>query len=226
MVDPRVAGAGMAMAVGLMVLLPTFNALNNSYVTDVAPPAWLAKLIDPDDLPEDFQPPDDFEPPEGWEPPPDFEPPPGWEPPPGYDGPIPPGGCPPPVVIHVEDFSDQLEPQWGGIQYEFEVPQYTVAVGANFTFNNWQAGRIFGSLEDPNGMAVEDDEPGDTGGLLVPATVQPTYEMSLIFQTDSEDLNTMPSPGTYTLNIGAEIAIGGTVTGSVDYMVACGGILE
>lgn len=215
------------MAAALMVLLPTFNALNDSYVTDVAPPAWLAKLIDPNDLPEDFQPPEDFVPPEDFELPEDFEPPEGWEIPPGYDGPIPPGGCGPPVKFTLDemDGSGPIEPNWDGVEFTFELPEYTVAVVANVTFTNWQATRVFAILTSPVGDAEEDEADGDPPGLLSGGASQPPAEFSLQFITDPEDLTTMPPAGTYTLELGAELGLTGSYTTQVEYAVYCGGML-
>ena len=229
--DPRVTGAGVAMAIGMMVLLPTFNALNNSYVTDVAPPAWLAKLIDPENLPEDFQPPEDYEIPEDMELPEDFEPPPGWEIPPDYDGPIPPGGCAaiPPIVVPVEEATDSgsIAPGMQPLSWTFEIPdEYVVAVAANVTFSDWQARRVAARLEDPNGTVVDDERSGDTGGLLVPATTQPTVEFSLQFIVNIEDGSDMPVPGSYTLELPIDIPIGGSWSTEVSYAIPCGGLLQ
>lgn len=226
--EPRVAGAGIAMAIAMMVLLPTFNALNNSYVTDVAPPAWLAKLIDPEDIPEDFQPPEDFTPPEDWEPPPDFEPPPGWEPPPGYEGPIPPGGCPPPAFLWpdggnmTEELSADGQREW---TFRFTVPQYTVGVSASINFTNWAANEVYASLEAPDGEVQEDSEQGDVGGLLNAAT--PRARTQFTFQFIAQDENNMPPSGTYTFTFGArDPVIQGSATTEIGYAVACGGMLR
>lgn len=225
--EPRVAGAGVAMAIGLMVLLPTFNALNNSYVTDVTPPAWLAKLIDPDRLPEDFQPPDDFEPPEDMELPEDFEPPPDWQIPPGYDGPLPPGGCDnvPPLIQPVEDWSNagQLatnpneEREW-----TWALPQHTAGFRVYVNVTDWQARRIDVSLEGPEGTLYEDAAVGETTGLLV--APQPVPLTEFVYETPMDDL--FPPEGDYILRLTVDLPISGRFTTEAYYVLPCGGLLQ
>lgn len=225
--DPRVGGAGIAMAVGLLVLLPTFNALNNSYVTDVAPPDWLARLIDPDDLPEDFRPPDDYTPPEGWEPPPDLEPPPGWEPPPGYDGPIPPGGCPPPVPVWYDSLNGtrRFDTNFQSpTRFNFEVAPYTVAVVANVTFTDWQAQQVRARLVPPAGEPLEDGAAGESTGLLFAPT--PVAESPFSFQIIAQDENSLPPSGRYTIEIEIDLPVSGSYELEALAVLACGGMLR
>lgn len=216
------------MALGMMLLLPTFNALNNSYVENVAPPPWMPT---PDEIPEDFEPPPDWEPPENWVPPEDFEPPPGWEPPPGYDGPIPPGGCPPPVLRYLENMNRTGQmapnPQWDGREsWTFTPPEYTVAIVANVTFTSWQASGVSARLEPPPQSDIEpqsDEAQGAQGGLLGPARSTPKSEFTLSYVAESEE--TVPPPGTYTLSLGADLPVSGSWTTSVLIALPCGGML-
>lgn len=224
--DPRVAGAGAAMALGMMLLLPTFNALNNSYVENVQPPPWMPT---PDEIPDDFEPPPDWKPPEDWVPPEDFEPPPGWEPPPDYDGPIPPGGCPPPVLRYLENMNKTgtIQPQWDGESWTFNPPPYTVAIVANATFTDWQAQSVFAEVDPPADTGLDpqsDGAQGDSGGLLVPAQPVPETEFTLSYVAESEE--TVPPQGTYTLSLGADLPISGSYRTSVLIALPCGGMLE
>lgn len=224
MVDPRVAGAGIAMAIGMMALLPTFNALNNSYLTDVQPPPWMPT---PDDLPDDFKPPEDWEPPEGWEPPPDMEPPPGWEPPPGYDGPIPEGGCPPPIPMWFAALNGTrpIGTSFNGDSENFEVPPWTVAVIANVTFREWQASSVTARLVPPVGDTEEQSEDNpNPGGILVPAT--PVAETPFTFQMVAQDEDSLPPSGRYTIEIEVEFAVSGSYSMEAIAVVACGGMLQ
>lgn len=221
--DPRVAGAGVAMAVAMVMLLPTFNALNNSYATDVPPPPWLPQ---PDEIPENFQPPPDFEPPEGWEPPPDMEPPPGWEPPPGYEGPIPPGGCPPPVIMELEEwnrqgsFSPSSATTFG--PWEFELPKYAYAFGGYVNFTNWQASQVSFLIEGPNGTVASDSQNGPAGGLLV--AFQTVEETSWSY--DSREDGEFPPEGSYTLTLNVNVPVDGDFQTEFIYVLPCGGLLS
>lgn len=228
--DPRVVGAGVAMAIGLMVLLPTFNALNNSYVTDVAPPAWLAKLIDPDNLPEDFQPPDDFEPPEDMEIPPDFEPPPGWEPPPGYDGPLPEGGCDniPPVVQAIDEWDNNRQfttNSNGNYEWSWDMPQYTAGFRVYVNFTDWQAQRVRVDIEDPDGNNLYTGaEDGDNTGTGLLSAARPVSLTEFIYETPQDEL--FPPQGAYTLRLTVELPISGSYKSEAYYAVPCGGLLQ
>lgn len=223
--DPRVAGAGIAMALGMMLLLPTFNALNNSYVENVQPPPWMPT---PDEIPEDFQPPEDWEPPPDWEPPEDYEIPPGWEPPPGYDGPIPPGGCPPPVIRRLDDMehSGTIGPQWPGAEYPFTIPKYTAGLSANVTFTNWRASEVRGALEDPNGNTSKDRDAGNAGSLLVPAQPKGSSKLVMQFIVNPEDGSNMPAQGEYLLSLSASLPVSGDYQTQVEVAILCGGLLE
>ncbi|HUR68978.1 MAG TPA: hypothetical protein VM370_07000 [Candidatus Thermoplasmatota archaeon] len=225
--DPRVAGAGVAMAIGMMLLLPTFNALNNSYVTDIQPPPWIPT---PKEIPDDFTPPTDFTPPSNWQPPPDWEPPEGWEPPPGYDGPIPPGGCPPPVFQSVPDgtMSGRLSPQdTGRTSTTFVVGEYTAAIIVNATFTNWQAQRIFVTLTPPNGTDITETEQSDSSGFLVAPQAKAKSILTITLQpSDQQDPDTWPEPGEYTLAVGGDIPISGSWESDVQVVLPCGGQLQ
>lgn len=225
--DPRVTGAGVAMAIGMMVLLPTFNALNNSYVTDVAPPAWLAKLIDPENLPEDFQPPDDMEIPEDMELPEDFEPPPGWEIPPGYDGPIPEGGCDniPPLIQEIEEWKQSGTLSTNSptvMEWTWDMPDYTAGFRLYVNFTNWQARQVRVELENTNGTLFDEGAEGETTGLLVPA--QPIELSEFVYETPQDQV--FPPPGPYTLRLSVELPISGRYAAEGFYAVPCGGLLQ
>lgn len=225
--DPRVAGAGVAMAVAMLLLLPTFNALNNSYATDVPPPSWMPP---PDKIPENFQPPEDMEYPEGWEPPPNVTPPPGWEPPPGYEGPIPPEGCPPPVFRPVEAWTDSGS--WSAsagnpfpIEKLWTPPKYTVGFGGNITFTNWRAQSVSYEILDPSGEAMDADFARSNTPLLM--SPQPTARSQFTFQTDDpRETGELPAEGEYTLILDADTALDGSWEIEFVVAIACGGMLE
>lgn len=238
--DPKVAGAGVAVALGMMLLLPTFNALNNSYVENVAPPPWIPP---PEKIPEDFVPPEDWTPPEdwvppeGWEPPPDWTPPEGWEPPPGYEGQLPPGGCPPPLFKRIFDpqgknftgpiGNPQSAPQsnWA-LDIPFEVEKYAVGVSAAVNYTNWNAGVVRSTLQPSKGAAQDDETAGPRTGVLLPST-QTTRQTNHVFQIIAKDEATMPPVGTYTFTLEADAPImGGQYATEIVVAIACGGILE
>lgn len=229
--DPRVAGAGIAMALGLMLLLPTFNALNNSYMTDVAPPDWMV----PDELPEDFEPPDDFQPPEDYEPPEDFEvppgwePPPDWEPPPGYDGPPP--DCAPPVLRPIEGIDGK---SWSASSatdsraFTFEIPEYTIGLQVNITVGQgWTADRVAARLDVPDGAKDwSDSEASDPD--QVPFGLQRSDNDPVAFvynSTVEEDRYSMPA-GAYRLTLDAPNAEDASFRLEGVMVLPCGGMMS
>lgn len=235
--DAKVAGAGVAMALGMMLLLPTFNALNNSYVENVTPPPWIPP---PDEIPEDFVPPEDWEPPpdwvppEGWEPPPDWEPPEGWEPPPGYEGPIPPGGCPPPLIQWIEPSNSTFSmgnptsgQQWDGSEtFSFTAPKYTVGVEGSVNFSaGWQAQSVSSSLRTPDGDTLGPlTNQSNAGPLLFSPQQNPRTEQ--VHQIIAKDEASMPPSGRYTFTVSAQTPISGSFVPQLVVAIACGGMLS
>lgn len=215
------------MAVAMLLLLPTFNALNNSYATDVPPPSWLPQ---PDKIPENFQPPEDMEYPEGWEPPPDMEPPPGWEPPPGYEGPVPPGGCPPPVFRPVEEWTDDGSWSAGGpnefpVELRWTPPKYTVGFGGNITFTDWRAQEVSFRILDPEGNELGWESAQSNAPLLV--SPQPVARRQFTFQTeDPRETGELPPEGVYMLILDADTPLDGSWQTEFTVAIACGGMLE
>lgn len=227
--DPRVAGAGVAMAVAMLLLLPTFNALNQSYDSSVPPPDWFR----PDKIPEGIEPPDDIEDyPEGWEPPPNMTPPPGWEPPPGYDGPVPPGGCGPPLVRPLEEWTttESWSTGTGGTYTEtlrFDAPKYMVGFGGNITFTDWRAQTVAYVIEAPDGTILDSDAQGGpgAGSLLLPAT--PVQRTEFTYQSeDPRETGELPPEGRYVLRLEVEVPIDGTWETEFSVAIACGGMLQ
>lgn len=206
--------AGIAVALGLTLLMPTFNALNNSYVQDVAPPSWLPQ-------PDDFQPPDDWTPPEGWEPPEDWEPPEGYE----YPFDVPPV-CPPPVMQEFGRQHFDLTMSGSGnptqtFTYPFKAPNLTMGVGGHVNVTEpWQANRIAIELmaENKTWTPAARTPPG---GLLQPTRSAPFSEE---FRSDNEWGQEPPPWGNYILTVTADFPI--TVQGHVEFfaVVACGGL--
>lgn len=229
--DPRVAGAGVAMAVAMLLLLPTFNALNQSYDSSVPPPDWFR----PDKIPENIKPPEDIEDyPEGWEPPPNMTPPPGWEPPPGYEGPVPEGGCPPPVFRPLDEWTDS-----GGWstsnapsgryteELTFQAPKYMVGFGGNITFTDWRAQTVSYVIEDPSGQNIGGESRGGqgAGSVLFPAAATP--ETALTYQTDDpRETGELPPEGEYTLRLVVDTPIEGSWETEFVVAIACGGMLS
>ena len=222
--DPRVAGAGVAVAVAMLMLLPTFNALNNSYDMSVPPPDWMPM---PDEIPENFEPPEDMDYPEGWEPPPNMTPPPGWEPPPGYEGPVPPGGCPPPVFVPAEEWNRDVPlnaAPSATYSWDIELPEYTVGFGGFINVTNWRASSVSYTISDQNGTIFSDSQPGTGNGLLGPGSATP--ETSWQVDSREEWPDGFPPPGTYTLTINVQLPVDGAIHTEFIYALPCGGLLQ
>lgn len=212
-------GVTMAMALGVTLLIPTFNALNNSYVEDVAPPPWMPT---PDEIPP-------IEPPPDFEPPPDAEPPPGWEPPPGYEGPVPPV-CPPPVARRLDNASRTLPPLSPQPVYEqelvFRVPNFTMVMQGYVNVTGWRAQSIAVTLDAPEGgRDWSESEASSTPGGLLPSA-QPEQDTSWFYDSLETENGQQPKPGSYTLTVTARFPIDGAVETQFGVLLACGGILS
>lgn len=166
--DPRMLQAGIAMGAGLLLLLPTFNALNWSYAENVSPPPWMPtpnpESFDPDDIP------DDWTPPEGYEPPPDMEIPEEWKE--KYKDKMPPGGwenCPPPAVRRIQELSRSFDlPGRGGLlnnqaqdfeeEVAFALHETAVAFRVYVNVTDWAANGVRSAIVDRNGVLVDAQE--------------------------------------------------------------------
>jgi hypothetical protein len=204
--------AGVVAALALTLLVPTFNALNLSYVENVTPPPWLTTPEDPPNI----------------TPPTDFEPPPDFEPPEGYEGEIPPGACPPPVVRELNEtrqaFSVQgPQPAWTQ-RIPFTVPQGALALEGYVNFTSWQARSIAVRLDGPEGFqAWTEGDQGEGSGLLVQPTAQRTSFHYKSYEGDE------PSPvpeGEYLLTLSAEFPIDGEGDTRFGVALACGGMMS
>lgn len=204
--------AGVAMAIGMTLMIPTFNAINNSYISVTEVPPWMPQ---PDQLPEDFVPPDEI--PEGWQPPPDWKPPEGWEdwkPPEDWEGkfdgiPPPAGSCPPPIVVMPDNLNDNITLSGNSFsdELQFEVPEYTVGVAVWANWTAWVAGEIRGDVASPNGDAygeeIQETSEGDGGPVELSTPVQDRVDMEWIWDP-RQRANELPAPGTYTLSLAAD----------------------
>ena len=217
--DSRVMKAGIAMAIGMTLLIPTFNAINNSYIEVTEVPSWMPP---PDKLPENFRPPEDFKPPEDWTPPPDWEPPEGWEdwePPEDWEGkmegfPPPPGSCPPPVPRYPpegnKEFSMDGEANDWEATLSFDAPEYTGAVIVEVRVRNWTSPQIRGAVTPPAGMDFGAEKTASNGGggtFGIPSANPPTPKAETVWNwtwDPREHNNELPEPGTYTLDLAAD----------------------
>lgn len=201
--------AGIVAGLGLVLLIPTFNALNMSYVQNVPPPPWLPTPPTPPDM----TPPTDFVPPTGMTPPTNWQ---GQEPPP----------CPPPVEREIEEarYSGQLSAQQGSFSLDraFDVPNATLAIGGFFNFTQWQAQEISVTIVDPQGDVYWTDG-AEADAFLVQSQPR-TSEFR--FMSYEEKGQTPPVAGTYTLQLRAQFPISGQVTSKMGMALACGGMLS
>lgn len=227
--------AGVAMGLGLLLFIPTFNALNNSYVTDVAPPPWVPT---PKEIPDNFEPPEDWTPPEDWEPPEgDYEIPEEWKE--KYKDKMPPGGrCPPPAVRPLQEvaFSRRLDtadqsPVGGGPgdpldeTFTYNVHETALAVRIYVNLTNWRGTSFEADVSGPpnaTGWSREESGPGYRSFLS--PSVSTT---SVRFEYDSLTVEGQKQvkPGDYALRVVATEPDGGELKIEGYVALACGGML-
>lgn len=211
--DTRMLGAGVVAALGMTLLIPTFNALNNSYVEDVQPPPWMPT---PDEIPP-IEPPEDFEPPEG-EPPEDFEVP------PGYEGPVPPV-CPPPVVRPVNEtlMRGPVTPAFQPVRVTFDVPKYAIALIGFVNVTGWQAARVATQLDTPGGNDWAQEQTAGGGALLVdPQPKDSRWE----YNSYREESQQPPKEGSYTFTLQIDLPVDGDFETGFGVVLPCGGLLS
>lgn len=204
--------ASVVAAVALTLLVPTFNALNLSYVENVQPPPWMPTPKDPPNItpPTNMKPPTDFEPPDGWE------------------GEIPPGSCPPPVMRVLNETRQQYpidgpNSQWQRV-VRFVVPNGSLAMGGYANFTQWRASSISVQLEGPQGFKTWRQEArGAANGLLAQPQPQTTpFEYN---STGGDEPSPVPA-GDYTLTLQAQFPIDGSVSTIFGVALACGGMMS
>lgn len=203
--------AGIAAAIGLTLLVPTFNALNLSYVENVTPPPWMPPPKDPPNItpPTNFQPPPDFEPPEG------------------YEGEIPPGACPPPLIVPIEDASGThavtgpSATSWTK-PLKFELPEGVFAFGGFANFTQWQGRSVAVTITGPDGFETWRDSDVGEAFLLQPRP----DDTSFAYNSTEGDNPSTPPPGEYTLELRVETPISGRVETKFVMALACGGMMS
>lgn len=207
--DAMLGKAGIVAAVGIALLIPTFNALNASYVKDVQPPPWLPTPPTPPDM----------------EPPPNFTPPTGMTPPTNWQGKNPPPVCPPPVMERLADAqrSFDIEP---GAQFTrpipFQVPESSIALVGYVNATGWQAQRIEATLYPPDGGKPWGNFSEYTPNLASPGG--PDDESWLL--NSYEQTGQQAPPGDWTLRFAADLPIRGHVTTEFAVILACGGLMK
>ena len=234
------------MAIGMTLLIPTFNAINNSYIEVTDVPPWMPP---PESLPENFRPPEDFEPPEDWQPPPDWDPPEGWEdweppedwegkfegePPPGWDS----GQCPPPVIKRPSEANGRLT--IGGTSWSdtlsFTAPEYTAAIIVNATFRDWVASEVRAEVDPPANVdfGSTQSRAGSGGTGTVISGPSPQQAWTANFTWDPRERNDeLPPPGQYTITLEADTPssltpqnTAGTVDVETILVLPCGGAFQ
>lgn len=207
----RLVKAAVVVALGLTLLVPTFNALNASYVKDVPPPPWLPTPPTPPDI----------------TPPTDFTPPPGMTPPTDYKGKIPPGSCPPPVVKVLVDDNETLSTN---TRFEkdltFKIPNGSIGFRGYINWTNWQAQRVFASVSGPAGFKAWSNQTdgNQPAGFLAPTT--PISSTSWVYDSYRENNGQVPKTGEYTLRLTADFPIRGQIHSTLGVALACGGMLS
>lgn len=210
--DATMMKAGLVAALGLTLLVPTFNALNLSYVENVQPPPWMPPPTQPPNI----------------TPPPDFKPPTGMTPPPDWKGEIPPGSCPPPLIRvlneSVVDGETIPGPQTGtwSITRRWTLPEGAVALGGFVNFTQWQGRSVNGTLAGPTGFEGWGDGEA-SGGLLIGSSPQTTR----LRYNSTEGGELRPTPkGDYELTLRVDTPIGGNVQAKFFVALACGGMMS
>lgn len=215
--DVRMVQAGIAVAVAMTLLVPTFNALSKSYVENVPPPPWFPTP----EKPPNITPPSNFQPPTGMTPPTGFE---------GeYEGPVPPA-CPPPVIKRIPEVDDVDESirQGNSVNYNrnvaFTVPNATIGVRIYVNYTDWQASAVHAGVDAPEGAQDwEQDEQGAGGGLLF---AQSTPRTTLTYDSYTEENGKPAIEGEYTLRLSADFVVNGNVKAEGYMLLACGGLLS
>lgn len=236
--DSRLMKAGVAMAVGMTLMIPTFNAINNSYLEVTEVPPWLPT---PTNIPDNLKPPSKLPEniPEGWQPPPDWNPPPewkDWKPPEDWEGkaegfPPPPGSCPPPVIKVVEPPTSNFT--LDDVEFQFEAPQYTAGIGVWLNSSNWRASEVRAGVNPPARMDFggEEAEQEQTSTLSTSSTY-PRIAWEWIWDPRERN-NELPEEGVYAIYIKADppqstpvlgnSQISGDVSLMVQIALPCGG---
>lgn len=223
--------ASLAMGAGLLLFLPTFNALNFSYVENVAPPPWMPT---PDEIPDDFEPPDDWTPPDDWEPPEgDWEIPPEWAE--KYKGKIPPGGCGSDVAIRRIAEIDRKEyslpnesPPINGAPWDealtFTLHDTSVGYAVWVNVTDWRGGTFTVTFIDAAGN--ESSDSADGRNRPFPPIDTATVRESNFEFTRYGDPRVTPFGGEYTLQMELPTSYsGGKVRVEGMTGLACGGML-
>jgi hypothetical protein len=213
-VDTRLVTAGAVAALGLVLLVPTFNALNASYVQDVPPPPWMPTPPTPPDM----------TPPTNFKPPPDMTPPTNWK------GETPPN-CPPPVLVrlkesnHTESFSPGPTTASGTWTraWDFEAPDGTIVVGGYVNWTNWQAQSVSSRLSGPErDWSWPMSNESTSTGLVTQSTPLSVQEYNSYELNDNQPV----AGGTWRIEVRAELPIGGTVATTFAALLPCGGLLS
>src|SRR5581483_1387609 len=207
--DSRMVKAAAAAALGIVLLLPTFNALNNSYVQNVPPPPWVPT---PSTIP-DFKPPPDFDASK-------------------YKGQIPPGGCPPPIIQVIKEatFNDSITQSSNGLlpignptsydlARDFSPPNGTYAIIGFVNLTQWEGTNFTATVHQPGG--------GSWSGYGNNTMSPPRQEDESILYNSYEALGHKPAPsGQYTLTLHADAPfVQGDIRSTFYSIIPCGGLL-
>ena len=203
--DAVVLKAGVVMAAGLLLLIPTFNALNQSYVQNVPPPPWIPKDVTPPDI----------------TPPSDMTPPPDFKPPPDYKGKIPPQSCPPPIIVKVGEFFDNMTPMANySKDIQLKVPKGAAVMQGYANFTQWEASQIQVTMTAPDNTTVW-SPPTVVGSA---ALAQPTPVDSSFHYDSTEGGGRPPAAGTWVVHMTSQFPIQGAVTVIFGAAIPCGGL--
>ena len=205
--------AAIVVALGLTLLVPTFNALNASYVKDVAPPPWLPTPPTPPDI----------------TPPTDFKSPTGMTPPTNYKGKVPPSACPPPVAEKLLDINDTIQgPRTTfTVDLPFKIKNGSIGFEGYINWTQWRASRIFAEITGPQGFRTWNNQTvanQQSGGILTSPTQQgPT---SFHYKSYTQNNGQVPKAGSYNLRLVADFPIDGQYHVVFGAALACGGMLS
>lgn len=218
--DTRLVKAGAVAALGLILLVPTFNALNASYVENVSPPPWMPTPPTPPDMtpPTNFKPPPDMTPPTDWQ---------GKMPPPDM--------CPPPVFRNLKEMNTNYTynpgsarngVSWSGTPLTFTVPNGTIALGGYVNYTNWQAATVRASLADPSGRLAAQNETSTSSPVgFIPQ--QGSDEAGSFFMNSYQfNKQQPPKAGEWTLHLSVETPVQFSVHTEFGLLLACGGLMS